>query len=440
MNIAHDVGLLAEQRAVKMDIAHDVGLPAEQLNMLTAIAAPFFVDRIADALRTPKASGAWDFCRIVRETALSRMWTDHRNLEQHPASMREFLSMASSIFSEQYLEHLAARATHFNAISGFTAISHYFISYRPAIDSISDVIRAIVVHSATELSREAIIQELSTTTGGTEVTQVQQQPPSPLLETIQPGQQSSSSRLPIGSGEADIPCRIQQIDLEGPTISEAWRVNTTTNAMENLALSVGSNADPLSMAFRALPVYHGTDWKVEDNEGARVPTRTYKAKLESSWNCPLFTPGSGPSSHNHSGVTLFKFRPSLPSASGQTYYLIPRGREAEWESIFKAYNTGDHSPPSWEGNVVTKHLWDQFSTIHGGVLDTWPNTLHCYEFGPQLNLLRSYTRQLWRTVWFEAGVGALLDSYEVTYAISFKLAAPVPPQVSSRKEEKSRFK
>ncbi|KAK3364853.1 hypothetical protein B0T24DRAFT_683491 [Lasiosphaeria ovina] len=80
-----------------MDIAHDVGLPAEQLNMATAIAAPFFVDRITDALRTPKAPGAFDFCRIVRETALPGIWTDRRKLQQHPASMRGFLSMASQL-------------------------------------------------------------------------------------------------------------------------------------------------------------------------------------------------------------------------------------------------------------------------------------------------------------------------------------------------------
>jgi len=472
-----------------MDIAHDLQLSDEQLNMATAIAAPFFADPIADSLRSPKASGVMDFCRIVRETALSGLWSDGRKLKQHPTSMPEFLSIASSIFSEQLLENLASRANHFDAVSGFSAVSDCFISSRPAVNAIKDVIWAIVEYSAAESSREAIIPNLSTTTSGTKVTQGQQQPP-PLPETTQPGQQSSSGRLPIGSGEVDIPCRIQQVDLEGPTIAEAWRANATTNAMENLALSVGSDADPSSMAFRALPVYHGTDWMVEENESARpdprrgrlrpsagrnqvapnqgalgviwtgfsplrcflwaafkaevlhqIPTGTVKAKLERSWNCLPSTSNSGSSSsHTHSGVTLFKFRPSLPSAFDQTHYVMPKGREAEWERICRMYDVGGRTPPDWETTALVKYLWDQFSTVHGGVLDTWPNVLHCHEFGPQLNMLQSYTRQLWRTVWFGAGANALNNSHEVTYAISFKLAAPVPPKVSSGKEEKSRFK
>lgn len=478
-------------RTVKMDFAHDLRLSDEQLNMATAIAAPFFADPIADSLRNPKVPGVMDFCRIVRETALSSLWNDMRKFKQYPASMPEFLSLANSIFSEQHLENLASKANHFDAISGFSAASDCFISSRPAIDAIKDVIWGIVSHSATEL-QEAIPNP--STTSVAEATQGQQPPP----ETTQPHQQSSSGqlvlgpsrnlRLPIGPGAVDIPCRIQQISLEGPTIAEAWRANATTNAMENLALSVDPDADPSSMAFRALPVYHGTDWAIEDNEDTiddprrgrlerfvsrnqvaptsgrvlpvvwtgfsplrcflwaafkaevlhQVPTGAVKDRLERSWNCA--PPMSGSSSlHIHSGVTLFKFRPSLPSAFDQTHYVMPKGREAEWERICRNHDVWDWTPLAGVASHV-KHLWDQFSTIHGGALDTWPNTLHCHEFGPQLNMLRSYTRQLWRTVWFDAGVEALNNSHEVTYAISFKLAAPVLPKISSGKEEKSRFK
>ncbi|KAK4139375.1 uncharacterized protein C8A04DRAFT_15930 [Dichotomopilus funicola] len=119
---------------------------------------------------------------------------------------------------------------------------------------------------------------------------------------------------------------------------------------------------------------------------------------------------------------------------------MPKGREAEWERICRIYDSKGWTPPTWETTALVKHLWDQLSTIHGGVLDTWPNALLCHEFGPQLNMLRSYTRQLWRTVWFGAGVDALNNSHEVTYAISFKFAAPVLPKVSFGKDEKSRVK
>ncbi|KAK3364288.1 hypothetical protein B0T25DRAFT_529720 [Lasiosphaeria hispida] len=473
-----------------MDFAHDLGLSDEQLNMATAIAAPFFADPIADSLRNPKVPGMMEFCRIVRETALSKLWNDMRKFKQHPASMPDFLSLANSIFSKQHLENLASQANHFDVISGFSAVSDCFISSRPAIDAIKDIIWGIVSHSATE-SQEAILNPPPTS--ATEVTQGQHPPP----ETTQPHQQSSSGQsvlgpsrnlLPIGPGAVDTPCRIQQISLEGPTIAEAWLANATTNAMENLALSVGPDADPSSMAFRALPVYHGTDWEIEDNEDTiddpqrgrlarfvsrnqvapnrggvlsvvwtgfsplrcflwaafkaevlhQVPTETVKDKLECSWNCAPSMSGSS-SPHTHSGVTLFKFRPSLPSAFDQTHYVMPKGREAEWERICSNHSVRIWTPSAEVASHVT-HLWDQFSTIHGGALDTWPNTLHCHEYGPQLNMLRCYTRQLWRTVWFGAGVEALNNSHEVTYAISFKLAAPVPPEISSGKEEKSRFK
>lgn len=388
---------------------------------------------------------------------MSGLWSDRKKLRQHPTCMSEFLAIASSIFSEQVLEKLASRANHFDAVSGFSAVSDTFISSRPAVNAIQDIIWAIVEHSAAESSN------LSATASGTEVTQRQQQPE-----------------------EVDISCPIQQIDLEGPTIAEAWRANATTNDMENLALSVGSGADPSTMAFRALPVYHATDWMVEENESARpdpqrgrlrpstgrnqvvpnqgplgvvwtgfsplicflwaafkaevlhqIPTGTFKSKLERSWNClpSTSTPGSSASSHTHSGITLFKFRPSLPSAFDQTHYVMPKGREAEWAHICRIYDAGGLTPASWEATALLKYLWDLFSAVHGGVLDTWPNVLHCHEFGPPLDTLRSYTTQLWRTVWFGAGVNALNNSHEVTYAVSFKLERPEPPKASSGKEE-----
>jgi hypothetical protein len=69
---------------------------------------------------------------------------------------------------------------------------------------------------------------------------------------------------------------------------------------------------------------------------------------------------------------LFKFRPSLPSAFDQTHYVMPKGREAEWERICNNH-IGQGFTPRAEMDSYTKHLWEQFSTIHGGAVDTWPN-------------------------------------------------------------------
>ncbi|KAK5652787.1 hypothetical protein OQA88_9643 [Cercophora sp. LCS_1] len=458
-----------------MDLARSLELPGERLNRATAIAAPFFTDPIANSLRNPKQPDIMSLGGILEDAALSGLWNDLTKLDRHPASMADFLTIASSVFSEQHLGHIGSQAKNFDAASGISDLSDYFISSRPAIAAIKDVIWAIAEHSTAESSREATVRNPPTTTSETEATQEQQQPPAPH-NTIQPGQQSSSgSGLLVGSGEVGIPCPIQQIDLEGPTISEAWRANATTSAMEDHTLSVGPNVDPSSMSFRVLPVYHGAGWKVEDNQlGANAlrggplqpsvsenqvapimagalpvvwtgfsPLRCFlwaafgaevlqeitvaaKARLERSWDCPTSTPGST-SSHTHSGVILFKFRPYLPSAPGNTHYVMPKDRAEDWKGICNNINHIGLTPPDFGPAPLLEHIWDRFSTIHGGAINTWPNALHCHEFGPQLHMLRSWARQLWRTVWFGTGVSALNNSREVTYAISFKLTAPAPP-------------
>ncbi|KAK3358731.1 hypothetical protein B0T25DRAFT_531028 [Lasiosphaeria hispida] len=410
-------------------------------------------------------------------------------LKEHPTSMDEFLAVADAVFSEGHLNNLALQANKFDAVSGFSALSDCFMSSRPATDSIKDIIWAIAAHAAAQSAEEIIGPNQSSASSGTNDTPGQQQPP-PLPETAQPApdQQSSSGRLLTEDEEGNMPCRIQQISLEGPTIAEAWRANATTNDMENLAVRVELNTDPSSMPFRALPVYHGTDWIIEDSERAihdprngilrptvnhnqvapdrwalavvwtgfsplrcflwaafkaevlhQIPTGTVKAKLQHSWNCLTSASGSGspPSPHTHTGVTLFKFRPSLPSAFGQTYYVMPKGREAEWERICRTHN---EVRSDGEASTLVKRLWDHFTPIHGGTLQTWPHALHCHEFGDQLTMLRWYSRQLWKTVWFGQGVNTLNESHEATFAISFKLTAPVPPKGSPKKDTQSHDK
>jgi hypothetical protein len=53
--------------------------------------------------------------------------------------------LPARFFSERHLENLASQANRFDAISGFSTASDCFISSRPAIDAIDDVIWGIVV-------------------------------------------------------------------------------------------------------------------------------------------------------------------------------------------------------------------------------------------------------------------------------------------------------
>lgn len=430
-----------------MDIAHDICLPSALLNRATHIAAPFFTDRIAEALLAPKASGVMDFAQIVEDTALSSFYNDTRKFHEYPSSIPAFITIAGGVFCKKQIQTLTSHAKKFDKISGFSgATSDYFIATRPAVDSLRDVIRAIVLHAATQ------VQELLNT--------------------------PTNMARHTGPGALDDTCPIVQIELEGPTLADAWNANATTKEMEELATSVPSDADPSSMAYRALAVYHGTAWTGWDelmapatpyepsrtlrpasnrNQVApggplcrdalkvvwtgfsplrcflwavfqgevlqQVPTGAAKARLEREWDCdPSFAP------HTHKGVTLFKLRPTLPSAFGQSHYLMPKGREAEWNDIVKGLEIhvrGTHLPPIPEDLAAgAKYLWDRFSGIHRGTLDTWPNALHCREYGEQLATLRIFTKQTWWTVWYGAEqIGALNRSREVAYAISFKLTS-----------------
>ncbi|KAK3402854.1 hypothetical protein B0T20DRAFT_399349 [Sordaria brevicollis] len=286
-----------------------------------------------------------------------------------------------------------------------------------------------------------------------------------------------SHALKVESEAATNSCPIQQIELEGATILDAWFANEQTKEMELRATNVPPDADPSTMPYKALPVYHGTDWVADNyvpvhsnanpfdynlkatlrrgNQAApthsnllsviwtefsplrcflwatfkaevlqNIPTGTYRTKLEKTWTCRSSMTGGVGTSHTHSGLTLYEFRPTLPSAHNQTHYIMPKGKEAEWDRICKDIDSLRVPLPLDLRNAEgAKILWDQFSAIHHGVLPTWPTAIHCREFGQQEHILQSFTTQQWRTVWFECE-STLKERREAIYAISFKLVAP----------------
>lgn len=126
----------------------------------------------------------------------------------------------------------------------------------------------------------------------------------------------------------------------------------------------------------------------------------------------------------HTGVMLHKFRPVLPARLGQSFLIMPPGREAEWstyrdqiaheeEQIFGGSQLG----------LAADHWWERFRDFHHGSPATWPDVLHCREFRQQAQMLSPFTTQLWRTVWFHNGIRDLDASYDLSYAITFTLQA-----------------
>ncbi|KAK0729460.1 hypothetical protein B0H67DRAFT_215 [Lasiosphaeris hirsuta] len=265
------------------------------------------------------------------------------------------------------------------------------------------------------------------------------------------------------------PCSVIQLKLEGSTILEAWNGNPTTRAMEQLANSHERGADPSRSSFRALPVYHGTDalrrsstqdtevavrhgllyGSVTENQVAPcrrqlpvlwtgfsplryffwaafksevlhpVPSTTIGNKLKMPWKC---------GDHEHVGVLVFRFQPALPSAPGEASYIIPPGREQDWTYLSRIP----------EG-VTPDALWRLFAPIHHNVQPTWPETLHCQEYGVQRLMLSPYIKQFWRTGWFDAGITTLRASHQATYSISFtQTIQEAPPADKDTKTKQHR--
>ena len=130
-----------------------------------------------------------------------------------------------------------------------------------------------------------------------------------------------------------------------------------------------------------------------------VPGPGTETKLKTPWKCR---------DHEHVGVLVLKFQPSLSSATGEANCTIPPGREAEWTHIART--------PTEGGTPET--LWRRFASIHRNALPTWPPTIHCREYGAQLLMLSPYIKQFRRTVWFGADIPTLQASHRATYSIS----------------------
>ncbi|KAK3292618.1 uncharacterized protein B0H64DRAFT_407178 [Chaetomium fimeti] len=455
-------------------------LAGDQFKHAVTNAARYFAEPASSTLRHKVVAGNYGILEVLNWTVFNTVFTNpNLKFDKSPASISEFLSLVEPIFSSSFLAEINAQARAFDAVAGITGLSDVFIEARPAREAIRDLIQSIAVQCA----KEAV--EAVPLPGQTEGTAPQ--PPatkraatSPTLPPLPPPAPTEAlpdTDSPLDQGPR---CSLVQIDLEGTAILDAWGHNATTREMERIALSAGPSATPSSPEFKALPVYHGTDsfctavWEEQDTAlqtGALaghsrdnqvvptsnrlpvvwtgfsplrsflwaaflaevlspVPTGVAKQKLQSPWSCR---------DHTHTGVLLFKFRPTLPSALGQSVYVLPKGREAQWNTI-RSQTKGKLPSTSLNTETAVKYMWDMFSSIHGGATNSWPNALHCHEYGEKLRLALPWT--LWRTVWFAEGIEALNSSHEVTYVISFKEAVSNPsvPQGGESRDKRGSFR
>ncbi|KAK3346239.1 hypothetical protein B0T25DRAFT_272983 [Lasiosphaeria hispida] len=391
------------------------------------------------------------------------------DLDVPPRSIDNFLSSMDQILSGRTAEHIRCQAYAFDDLAGIKGIANEFIRQRPTREAMFDIIHS-VASWAEEIARQTVpfdAEQAGRHPSASDQDHASDQHHSNHHED-EKGSLASVTPLTVDSTPVAAqpspttgPCPIVQLNLNGMTILEAWSGNLTTRAMEIAANSHERGANPSHFSFRALPVYHGTDafqrvaypgmaqeirrgllhGSVTSNQVAPphpclpilwtgfsplrcflwaafrgevlqpVTCATVGTKLGMPWRCE---------DHEHVGILLFKFRPSLPSAPGQASYVIPSGREQEWASLTQGVPEG--------GTVGVGAQWRLFSRIHGNAHSTWPEAIHCREFGQQLTMLSAYVKQFWRTVWFGDGITALQESHEVTYSISFTLARANVPQ------------
>jgi hypothetical protein len=459
------------------------GVDAGFWHRVSHFVSQYFNKSIADSITYYAMYGSMG-CSTVAQVVRANAGYDidsHPDLLRHPTSVEAFLSSTRHVLSGLYQESFRQHASAFDRLAedsmapGTFAhhhLSDFFIQQRLSIEWLRMIINNVAAHcdamakSTGPLPRTGPGQESHTTTIGTTSTIKES-----LLEPTETAPSHSSGVTTRPSSVAD--CPIVQIELRGHSLLPAWKSHPIMREMEDeatypLRLSHGSPWDP--SRHPRLPVYHGTSSHVEHNDDGwlqqftrrqatvqgtnfnhlmgspdrmnqvapnvpllpvtwtsfsamrsflwamflgevigHVPGPDQTKRLGRVWDCPL-------GDHKHTGVLLFKFRPQLPASADQSFWIMPRGSEADWNTHRNSLQDTIKDP-----FLTADQAWDRFSDFHHGSPSTWPNALHCLEFGQQAIMLKAFTTQLWRTVWFGDGIRSLNQSHEATYAITFSL-------------------
>lgn len=394
-----------------------------------------------------------------------------REMDLYPDHIEDFLAKTKDIFSSATIDQIRTRASQFDKLTGFPGLADTFIALNSVRHNVIEIITRLVDWA----------DKMATDAGPAPPSSNTNPPPEPantlptIATTITANEEEvagASHPSTMDITDENLPreqCPIIQIHLEGASIKEAWANNTTCHTIETLANRPPTSNTPAHMNFGQLPVYHGTDafcrvpmagalealrtgrlrGSVTQNQVAPrvdclpvlwtgfsplrcflwasypaevltpIPNATAMGRLGRIWNC---------GQHEHTGITLFKFRPTLPAAFGQRFFVIPPGQEAQWNSICSQtrFVGAQGTPETW---------WSRFVGIHHNSPTTWPEAIHCQEFAEQRAMLASFIRQFWRTVWWGDGISSLTNTHEVTYAISFQLREAEGPKAVNKPEE-----
>ena len=378
-------------------------------------------------------------------------------------SVNDFLQAIAPAFDREYLEHLCTKCEEFDHIVGGSTISNSatstarsstttladdFIGYRTIGEWIQYICQVIAARCYQRIAEP--IPPLDSSVGGVDL-------PTPTVQ----------------AGTVDGGGHCVQIDLVGPSLSEAWRrLDFTRNLEESCP---HSNNWPLSLHGTAY-VYHGTaahlagpgaSWIADlagptpalcgQSNGNRITRASpslplvwtafspFRAFLWAVFQADVIGDVPGPASQEplssswkcrgreYGGVLVLQFTSTQPAPSGCSSYVIPPGQELQWSQIA----LGDQKPESRESPA---NIWARLSSIHHQPAGSdWPEIIHSLELPASREVLRPLTDQFWRTAWYGRGIEALNSRHERTFAIRYTLVPdPTPPPEQGQETSEDR--
>ncbi|KAH9228011.1 hypothetical protein K456DRAFT_1847364 [Colletotrichum gloeosporioides 23] len=264
------------------------------------------------------------------------------------------------------------------------------------------------------------------------------------------------------------PIDIEQIDLKGKNILEAWRSHPVTRSLSRLKDGQDElRHDPANLGQTWTPatpvtncVYTSTNenfiretWhrpflplrrEIEENQimprfvGGAItrfcPLREYlwtafrthmislKPPVEELPH--LRAPWTARDRELYRGVLLAQYNSIQPVPAELSHYLVPEGQETVW---------GGLSLNHWVGNAKA---WDHYNQIHGQGHREWPHVVHVKAYPAPSSTTYQTRTNMWRTAWKngfnsehnrdQKAIMYLSSQHKATFAVSFERTTTSP--------------
>lgn len=430
----------------------------------------------------PIIACGWEMARLTY--AIQEVIGLH-GVNEVPKSYETFLIQVSPLFSSQMQAQLRIRFQDFDKMVGFP-VADILLSDQTVVECASKLIRDCFLYFRRKPT------STSTPTSPTLATVSSRDPDKPwglMLDGAgdspepeeTPSQASGATRLEAGAesqhqiapGLLQIPQtqnNVEQILLEGQTLTEAWRSNARIREITEYDAIASATWSPDAGALGA-PVFHGTcghlkdqrvlqslkqaisqdpaGWKRTGGRTQIFPNRVnltgfytsfsgFRAFIAAAFQlslyrwpfdrtvCERLQTSFEMNGRTYKGVLLIQFKGNQPAPPGQTHFTVPVGKEEDWADECESLSFATLDPQA---------AWTELRSLHHQDTIEWPDIVHMRE---QVNLINSLQASrcnkalLWQTAWMSERSMAWLNARVMgTFAITFKQTEPQPSTVSA---------